>query len=149
LVSDTIGEQQVLSQGSDVIVKDRWGSGSYGLQRVSRHEFKYWLLQTANVPCTLVVQPTIEGHEDGGDSVCPREGGVVGGVLARRKLAMRGGETSVCQTIDPAEFFDLAETLAAALGPQGLIDVDIMRTASGENYVLDINPRFGGGYPFN
>src|SRR5699024_5290586 len=25
----------------------------------------------------------------------------------------------------------------------------IMRTASGENYVLDINPRLGGGYPFN
>ncbi|HIW46628.1 MAG TPA: ATP-grasp domain-containing protein [Candidatus Yaniella excrementigallinarum] len=149
LVSDTIGVEQVLSEGSDVIVKDRWGSGSSGLQRLSRHEFKYWLLQTAHDPSTLVVQPAIEGHEYGVDIVCPLEGGVVAGVLARRKLAMRGGETSVCQTIDPAEFFDLAETLAAALGPQGLIDVDIMRTASGENYVLDINPRFGGGYPFN
>src|SRR5699024_11751483 len=95
------------------------------------------------------VQPAIEGHEYGVDIVCPLEGGVVAGVLARRKLAMRGGETSVCQTIDPTEFFDLDETLAAALGPQGLIDVDIMRTASGEHYVLDINPLLDGGQPFN
>ena len=57
----------------------------------------------------------IEGHEYGVDIVCPLEGGVVA-ALARRKLAMRG-ETSVCQTIDPAEFFDLAGTLVAALGP--------------------------------
>src|SRR5699024_10366035 len=101
----------------------------------------------AHDPSPLVGQPAIEGHEYGVDIVCPLEGGVVAGVLARRKLAMRGGETSVCQTIDPAEFFDLAETLAAALGPQGLIDVDIMRTASGEIYVLDINSRFRGGFP--
>src|SRR5699024_9972625 len=75
LVSDTIGVQQVLSQGSDVIVKDCWGSGSSGLQRLSRHEFKYWLLQTAHDPSTLVVQPAIEGHEYGVDIVCPLEGG--------------------------------------------------------------------------
>src|SRR5699024_3847562 len=67
----------------------------------------------------------------------------------RRKLAMRGGETSVCQTIDPTEFVDLAETFAAALGPQGLIAVDRMRTASGANYIVDINPRFGGGDPMH
>src|SRR5699024_9293133 len=149
LVSDTTGVEQVLSQGTDVIVKDRWGSGSSGLQRLTRHGFKHWLLQTSHDPRTLVVQPVIEGHEYGIDIVCPLEGGAVAGVLARRKLAMRGGETSVCQTVDPAEFFELAESLAAALGPRGLIDVDIMRTASGKKYVLDINPRFGGGYPFN
>lgn len=36
-----------------------------------------------------------------------------------------------------------------ALIPVGLVDVDIIAGSSGELFVIDVNPRFGGGYPFN
>ena len=44
----------------------------------------------------------------------------------------------------------LGAGIAEALGPSGLIDADvIMDEKSLKPYVIDINARFGGGYPFS
>lgn len=159
LLSDLEDVESILSETQQVILKDRFGSGSSGLRRVDGRDLKRWLHQrqssqhglgmgTIN-PKYLVIQPELHGEEFGLDVVTPLEGGTVAGVLARRKLVMRNGETNVAETVESAEFQELASGLAAAFDTQGLIDVDVIQTAQGECQVIDINPRFGGGYPFN
>ncbi|WP_418606136.1 hypothetical protein [Georgenia sp. SUBG003] len=71
------------------------------------------------------------------------------GTLARRKLRMRDGQTDRAVTVDPAPFAPVVARLGAALRPAGLVDLDIVRTRDGVPWVLDVNPRFGGGYPFS
>lgn len=159
LMSDSGNMSKLLSRTDRVIIKDRFGSGSSGLLRVNSTDLLRWVrgepLTGENVelmitnPDALVVQPEVSGQEYGLDIVTPLTGGPVAGILARRKIAMRNGETNVAETVDPSEFKHLANELADTLHSQGLIDVDVMRTTRGEHQVIDVNPRFGGGYPFN
>lgn len=158
LLSDFENVEKLLLEAERVIIKDRFGSGSSGLQRVDSREllakFKglppnnYELKSTSKLD-SLVVQPDIPGDEYGLDVVTPLTGGALAGVLARRKIAMRNGETNVAVTVDPHKFETLASRLADAFESQGIVDVDVIQTTGGEHQVIDINPRFGGGYPFN
>ena len=95
-----------------------------------------------------MVQPRERGQEVGLDVVCALDGSALAGVLARRKVALRGGETSVAETCDPRPYWEVAHQLQSLLSPRGLVDVDVMCDDEGRISVLDINPRFGGGYPF-
>lgn len=159
LLSDFENVQKLLASSERVILKDRFGSGSSGLQRIESSDLLRWLggqqdkvqnvdMDIAN-PDSLVLQRELPGEEYGLDIVTPLTGGTVEGVLARRKLAMRDGETNVAETVEPQEFQKLAVKLTETLAPQGLIDIDVIRTTGGNYQVIDINPRFGGGYPFN
>lgn len=96
-----------------------------------------------------MVQPDLGGSEYGLDIVTPVSGGSVEGLLGRRKLAMRHGETSAAVTVDNAPFQGLAAALNGVLGIRGTVDVDCLLTDDGTPHVIDINPRFGGGYPFS
>ncbi len=73
---------------------------------------------------------------------------MLSGVLARRKVRMRAGETDKAVTVDPAPCTRIAERIAEASDLTGLIDVDVFVDDFGGASVIDINPRFGGGYPF-
>ena len=159
LLSDSVNAEKLLSETDRVIVKDRFGSGSSGLQRVESKDL-LWFIHSNQQKApglelgiknfdALVLQPELAGEEYGLDIVTPLTGGAVQGLLARRKLVMRSGETNVAETVDPCQFGALADRLAETFGSQGLIDVDVVRKSNGENQVIDINPRFGGGYPFN
>lgn len=157
LVSDVAAVQRIIHKSPNVIIKDRWGSGSSGLQHLSREEARRWVATyyttrpdtPAHASEELVMQPALEGDEYGMDIVTPVRGGPVEAVLARRKLAMRHGETSAAITVDHGSFQGLAAILNTSLGIQGTIDVDAVVTPDGMPYVIDINPRFGGGYPFS
>lgn len=159
LLSDVDNLERMLSEWPTVILKDRFGSGSSGLLRINSADLVRWLHSPKSNrndsasgiknPKCLIVQPELNGQEYGLDIVTPLDGGPVTGLLARRKLSMRHGETNVAETVEPSEFQEVASGLAAAFDSQGLIDVDVIRTGSGEYEVIDINPRFGGGYPFN
>lgn len=157
LVSDVAAVQRLIHKSPMVIIKDRWGSGSSGLQRLRRDEARRWVAtyyttrpdEPAQPSEELIMQPDLAGTEYGMDIVTPVRGGPVEAVLVRRKLAMRYGETSAAITVDNGSFQGLAEVLNATLGIQGTIDVDAIVTADGIPYVIDINPRFGGGYPFS
>src|SRR5699024_8957741 len=71
------------------------------------------------------------------------------GLLGRRKLSMRYGETSAAITVSTAPFAKIAGALNSILGIQATVDVDVIVAEDGQPRVIDINPRFGGGYPFN
>lgn len=156
LVSEVAAVQRLIHRAPRVIVKDRWGSGSSGLLRLSRDEARRWVTQQYTSTDRqrkrtdeLIIQPDLGGTEYGLDIVTPVRGGAVAGLLARRKLAMRHGETCSAMTVDNTAFEDVAITLNAILGVHGTIDVDAMVTDDGRVHVIDINPRFGGGYPFS
>lgn len=142
------------------IVKHRYGSGSSGVLLVEgQHLDPAILVSSLSAPSAsgarssapdrslVVIQEAIEGEEFGLDIVCDFSG-TYHGVLARRKLRMRAGETDRAVSVDSAPFQELAASLASTLQLRGNTDVDVIVTANGEQYIIDINPRFGGGYPF-
>src|SRR5262249_37956649 len=98
----------------------------------------------------FVIQPFLQGPEFGVDIVCPLGGpSRVAGVLAREKLGMRAGESNRAVTVEPDDFWPLGDRIVQVIHPQGLIDVDVVHTDDFGMQVLDVNLRFGGGYPFN
>src|SRR5690606_30734025 len=70
---------------------------------------------------------------------------------AKRKLRMRAGETDAAHVVPAAHVpFDWQRIVRALSGPQhlGNVDVDVF---VGPDFlqVIDVNPRFGGGYAFS
>ena len=156
LMSDVVAVHQLVNTASHIIVKDRWGSGSSGLRRFTADEACRWVEDRyANASDAealnfdeIILQPDLGGAEYGLDVITAVRGGPVEGVLARKKLGMRHGETSSAKTVQNTPFIGLAAALNAALGIRGSVDVDVIVTDDDIPHVIDINPRFGGGYPF-
>ena len=69
-------------------------------------------------------------------------------VSVKKKLAMRAGETDKAITVDNPHIRKIGAKIATALGHIGNLDCDILEK-DGEYYVLELNPRFGGGFPFS
>ena len=96
----------------------------------------------------MIIQERIDGPEYGLDVVCDLHRDYAG-VLARRKITMRAGETDRAESVAPGGLADVARRIAEAVPHAGTIDVDVMVAADDTPYVIDVNPRFGGGYPFS
>ena len=144
-----------------LIVKPRWGSGSSGIER-ARDDDELGLVYTlamkryGSLPhpdgaaCaagqSILIQEQLDGEEYGLDVINDLEGRYAG-TLAKRKLVMRSGETDRAITVRHAALEHLGERVSGALGHIGNLDCDCF--VSGERCaVLEMNPRFGGGYPF-
>ena len=65
----------------------------------------------------------------------------------KKKIAMRAGDTDRAIVVNPKRFKNLAKKISKNLRHVGNLDVDFLLLKK-KIYVLDINPRFGGGYPF-
>lgn len=147
------------ARSDEFVVKHRFGSRSSGLAVASAVGISEAVANSAkSVPPRIgradprddvIVQPKAPGSEYGVDIVSSLvEEGSLSGVFARRKLRMRAGETDKAVTVDPEPFRDASGKIARAAGLAGLIDVDMFLDDAGQVSVIDINPRFGGGYPF-
>ncbi len=70
-------------------------------------------------------------------------------VVPRRRLEVRDGEVSKAKTIDAPEIIDLVRKVAEALpGARGTICVQMFwHPETHQMQLMEINPRFGGGYP--
>lgn len=65
------------------------------------------------------------------------------------KYAMRSGETDCALIVDDNRIKSVGENLSFALKHIANLDCDIFVTANNDIYVLELNARFGGGYPFS
>ena len=144
-----------------LFMKPRWGSGSIGLESIADMEeldiyynllmkkIKKTILATASVGDEyIMIQEKLTGSEFGLDVMNDLEGNNVS-VSVKQKLAMRAGETDKAVTRDLPEVRDMGRKIGEALRHIGNLDVDIMQRANGEYCVLELNPRFGGGFPFS
>lgn len=144
-----------------LFMKPRWGSGSIGLETIDDMEeldiyyhllmkkIKKTILATASVGDEyIMIQEKLTGKEFGLDVMNDLEGNHVA-VSVKHKLAMRAGETDKAVTVDLPEVRELGATIGRNLHHIGNLDVDIMQRANGDYCVLELNPRFGGGFPFS
>lgn len=128
------------------VVKDRQGSGSSGLVLNASQEVAQRALRTEDV----IVQPQVAAEEWNLDLFF-WGGGLVRGISAKRKLRMRAGETDAAQVVPACGLpFDVEPVIDAFRGLDhlGNIDIDVFVGATGIK-VVDVNPRFGGGYAFS
>ena len=65
----------------------------------------------------------------------------------KKKILMRAGDTDKAILVYSKFFEDFAKKISFALKHIGIIDVDFLFNGK-KIFVLDINPRIGGGYPF-
>ena len=144
-----------------LFMKPRWGSGSIGLETIDDMEeldiyyhllmkkIKKTILATASVGDEyIMIQEKLTGKEFGLDVMNDLQGNNVA-VSVKQKLAMRAGETDKAITVDIPEVYEMGRKIGENLKHIGNLDVDIMQRSNGDYCVLELNPRFGGGYPFS
>ncbi|SEK48742.1 ATP-grasp domain-containing protein [Halomonas daqiaonensis] len=143
-----------------LVVKPRWGTASLGIEVVDdleqlRLAWNYGQLRLPRLGlCSgirgaggLMIQEFLRGQEYGLDVVNDLNGRYQATFL-KRKLAMRGGETDKAVTESRPELLEVGRRIGEALGHVGNLDCDVF--LHGEAcFVLELNPRFGGGYPFS
>lgn len=144
-----------------IFMKPRWGSGSIGLETVTGNEelgvvydflkkrIKKSILAAASVDDeSIIIQEKLTGREFGLDVMNDLTGNNVA-VSVKHKLAMRAGETDKAVTVDIPEVREIGTRIGKALKHVGNLDVDVMQRENGDYCVLELNPRFGGGFPFS
>ncbi len=158
--------ERALAEGTitfPLFLKPRWGMGSIGVyqaenadelrvfyQKVQRDIFKTYLrfeAREAEDSCVLI-QEKIAGSEYGLDVLNDLSGNYVT-TIAKKKIAMRAGETDVACIVDNAPFEAIGRLLSTRLSHTANLDVDCFLTDSGDIFILELNCRFGGQYPFS
>lgn len=143
-----------------LVLKPRWGSGSIGIEFVGSidelnevyamllKKVKKSILATASQGNEyILIQEKISGQEYGLDVMNDLQARNRG-VSVKKKLSMRAGETDKAETVDNYKIREIGRALGENLGHIGNLDVDVFEK-DGECYVLELNPRFGGGFPFS
>jgi carbamoyl-phosphate synthase large subunit len=156
--------RSALAQGEiafPLVVKPRWGVSSIGIlfptddedlefaYRFSKKQVRSSFL--AGVSATdaahdVLIQEQLYGNEYGMDVVNDLNGRYVC-TFIRRKISMRAGNTDRAVTERNDRLEKIGCLIGENLGHIGLADCDLFVTETG-CYVIDINPRIGGGYPF-
>lgn len=127
-----------------LIAKPARGSSSIGLRRVTRIDE----LALINQPETMVVESVAPGDEYTIDVYIDRTGKARCAV-PRMRLETRAGEVSKGMTVRHAALQALALRIGDTLpGAFGTINVQVfLDKKTNAIEVIEINPRFGGGYP--
>ena len=95
---------------------------------------------------TVIIQERIPYQEYGLDVVNNLKGEYQGSLI-RRKIAMRSGETDKAETVIDSRISDIGQAIGKLLKHIGNLDCDLFINED-DIYLLEMNPRFGGGYPF-
>lgn len=126
-----------------LIVKPRFGSASNGIDIVNNK----MELKRSSKRNDIVIQEMLHGDEFGVDVFTDRYGSPIS-IYIKRKIKMRAGETdkaiSVHNEVITASILKLIRNFEF-VGP---CDIDVFATENTCS-ILEINPRFGGGYPLS
>ena len=144
-----------------LINKPRWGMGSIGIfQADNEEELKilykkklnsingsYLKFESQQAPeNSIIIQEKLLGNEYGLDIFNNLKGDLLT-CVPKRKLAMRAGETDSAEIIGNSKLFEIGTKLSQLSKHIGNLDVDCFLIGK-EFFILEMNCRFGGQYPF-
>ena len=142
MTSDEVNQVEIPSY--PVIVKPRFGFGSNAISFAkNRSEVDFFLNYYNNED--MIVQEFIEGAEYSFDILNDFHGETITTVV-KRKMKMRSGETDQGYAIKNNQLAECGMKLGNKLKHTGPLDVDFF-IKDNQPYILELNPRFGGGYP--
>jgi len=145
-----------------LVIKPRLGMGSIGIMEAENDselsfyyekavraiERSYLQHESKKDPDhMLIFQEKLIGQEFGLDVVNDLDGSYVT-TFVKKKIAMRSGETDIAVTVVNQDLENLGEVIAKSLRHTANLDVDVF-VSDTQIAVLEMNPRFGGGYPFS
>lgn len=126
-----------------LFAKLRDGSASIGIKKISN----YADFEGIKEEKKYIYQPFIDGSEYGIDAYFDMLTGELVSVFMKKKIAMRAGETDKAVSVKSEQVLNQIKKLTNIKGLYGPIDVDVFVSKSGEVFINEINPRFGGGHP--
>lgn len=145
-----------------LVVKPRWGSASIGIDfpkdkeelelsfKLQHKRLRETILSNVSeqdIENAILIQEKMNGNEFGMDILNDFEGNYIGSFV-RQKLSMRAGETDKAISIIDTRFEKIGKQISENLKHIGNLDCDVF-VVDNDLYVLELNPRFGGGYPFS
>lgn len=144
-----------------IVIKPRFGCGSIALsiaedemallyyysRNVRTINKSYLKYESNSVEDKIIYQECLNGQEYGADIINDLKGNFRQ-VNVRKKIAMRAGETDIAELVDEPKISETLERLGKITKHIGNMDVDVFMV-DGKPYILEMNARFGGGYPFS
>lgn len=145
-----------------VIVKPRWGMGSIGVFEASnKKELEVFVEKTLfniknsylkyesaiDLDNSVLIQEKLLGKEYGLDIINDLKKEYQN-TIVKEKFSMRAGETDCAVTVEKLAIKELGRKLSKDLQHIANLDVDIFEV-NDNLFVLEMNARFGGGYPFS
>ncbi len=141
-----VNDWRAYEGGYPAFIKPKDGSSSVDAYRVADGNA---LRLYAEKIGDYIIQPFIDGTEYTIDIFCDYGGEAVH-IVPRERCAVRAGEvlkTKIC--MDPRMIAE-AKALTGKFRPRGPITVQLIREkGTGEDFFIEINPRYGGGAPLS
>jgi carbamoyl-phosphate synthase large subunit len=141
--------EQIMERGEvsfPAFIKPKDGSSSINAYRADNLED---LKLYADKIGDYIIQPYVSGREYTIDIFCDYEGNPVY-ITPRERLAVRAGEVLKTRITQDDTMISEMLKLVADYKPCGQITVQLIREEkTGDNYYIEINPRFGGGAPLS
>ncbi len=132
--------------GFPAFIKPKDGSSSIDAYKVKSIED---LRVYAEKIGDYIIQPFISGREYTIDIFCDYEGNPVY-ITPRERIAVRAGEVLKTRITQDDTMIAEMQTLIKDFKPRGQITVQLIRDeVTGDDYYIEINPRFGGGAPLS
>ncbi len=133
-------------QSFPAFIKPKDGSSSINAYRVDNlDDLKLYAEKIED----YIIQPFISGKEYTIDIFCDYEGNSVF-ITPRERMAVRAGEVLKTRITQDETMIAEMQTLIADYKPCGQITVQLIQDKNtGDNYYIEINPRFGGGAPLS
>lgn len=146
-----------------IVVKPRFGCGSlamsiaedemallYYFRRNTRVISRTYLKYESGAVSSdeqIIYQECLLGQEYGADIINNLDGNFKNTVI-KKKIAMRAGETDIAELVDVPCIKAEMQRLGALTKHIGNMDCDVF-LVDDKPYILEMNARFGGGYPFS
>lgn len=141
-----VDDVDLYTGGYPAFIKPKDGSSSINAYKVDNDEE---LRTLAEMVPDYIIQKFVSGTEYTVDIFCDFDGNPIF-ITPRIRLAVRSGEVLKTQISQDQIIIDEMKRLIADYKPCGAITIQLIRdNGTGDDYYIEINPRYGGGAPLS
>lgn len=142
----TFNDFRKYDRGFPCFIKPKDGSSSINAFKVeNEEELEVYAEQVED----YIIQPFVNGKEYTIDIFCDFDGNPIY-ITPRERVQVRAGEVLKTQICKDKVMIEESKKIIAKFKPCGPMTVQLIQDEiTGDNYYIEINPRFGGGAPLS